>query len=116
IGDRAVALPVLAARPEDLRALCLDQLSRLGLALYERPLGLDTHGLARLSEHTWPGNDAELASVLLQAALVARGEVVGTTELEAIGFVPLGRAQERASERPQKGAGPIPMTRRKRSR
>lgn len=89
LGDRAVALPDLASRAEDLRALSLDYLVRIGMRVRGRPLGLDLPALAMLGEHLWPGNDAELYAVLLRAALVAEGkDVIGARELEAIGFTP----------------------------
>ncbi|AKT41599.1 hypothetical protein [Chondromyces crocatus] len=86
LGDRAVALPTLADRGEDLRALSLEHLARLGTRLRGRPLGLDLHALSMILEYTWPGNDAELGAVLLRAVLVTEGDVVGVRELAAIGF------------------------------
>jgi DNA-binding NtrC family response regulator len=88
LGDRAVALPDLASRAEDLRALSLDYLVRIGMRIRGRPLGLDLPALALLGEHLWPGNDAELYAVLLRAALAAEGDVIGARELHAIGFAP----------------------------
>jgi hypothetical protein len=86
LGDRAVALPALAARGEDLRALALDHLARIGTRLRGRPLGLDLRALQAILDHPWPGNDAEMGAVLLRAALVTEGDVVGEKQLEAIGF------------------------------
>jgi transcriptional regulator with AAA-type ATPase domain len=86
LGDRAVALPTLAARAEDLRALAIEHLGRIGVRLQSRPLGLDSRALAALLEHTWPGNEAELSATLLRAALVTEGEVIGVGELVRIGF------------------------------
>jgi hypothetical protein len=86
LGDRAVALPALAARGEDLRALALDHLARIGTRLRGRPLGLDLAALSAILEYAWPGNDAELGAVLLRAAIATEGDVVGARELEAIGF------------------------------
>jgi transcriptional regulator with AAA-type ATPase domain len=105
LGDRAVALPDLASRAEDLRALSLDYLVRIGMRLRGRPLGLDLPALALLGEHLWPGNDAELYAVLLRAALAAEGDVIGARELQAIGFAPgersfagIGEPRKRARE------------------
>jgi transcriptional regulator with AAA-type ATPase domain len=86
LGDRAVALPTLAARAEDLRALAIEHLGRIGVRLQSRPLGLNDRALVALLEHTWPGNDAELSATLLRAALVTEGDVIGVRELERIGF------------------------------
>jgi hypothetical protein len=86
LGDRAVALPTLASRSEDLRALAIEQLARISVRLGSRPLGLAPKALEALLEHTWPGNDAELHATLLRAALVTEGEVIGVRELGRIGF------------------------------
>ena len=86
LGDRAVALPTLASRAEDLRALAIEQLARISVRLGSRPLGLAPRALEALLEHPWPGNDAELYATLLRAALVTEGEVLGTRELGRIGF------------------------------
>ncbi|WP_437329697.1 hypothetical protein [Sorangium sp. So ce381] len=88
LGDRAVALPSLSSRAEDLRALALDHLARIGVRLRGRPFGLDLRALQAVLDHPWPGNDAEMGAVLLRAALVAKGDVVGESELAAIGFAP----------------------------
>ncbi|WP_437602765.1 hypothetical protein WMF28_14175 [Sorangium sp. So ce590] len=88
LGDRAVALPSLSSRGEDLRALSLDHLARIGVRLRGRPFGLDLRALQAVLDHPWPGNDAEMGAVLLRAALVAKGDVIGEKELAAIGFAP----------------------------
>jgi hypothetical protein len=112
IGDRAVALPVLANRGEDLRGLCIDHLARMGVRLSGQPMGIDTPALALLAEHAWPGNDVELEALLLRAARAATGNVIGVRELSAAGFSPV--AAERGPERSARSAGPIPITRRRR--
>ncbi len=81
LGDRAVALPSLAARSEDLGALALDALARLGLRLRGKPLGLAPKALAALVEHDWPANDAELYATLLRAALAAEGDAIREADL-----------------------------------
>jgi transcriptional regulator of acetoin/glycerol metabolism len=109
LGDHAVALPTLADRAEDIRALALEHLGRIGVRLQSRPLGLDSHALAALLEHTWPGNEAELQATLLRASLITEGEVIGVRELDRIGF-PIPRDQRRPSAQP----APLP-TRARRS-
>lgn len=86
LGDRAVALPPLAARAEDLRGLLLDRLARIGERLRGRPMGLAPQALAALTEHAWPGNDAEMEAVLVRAALVSEGDVIGLVALRTSGF------------------------------
>jgi hypothetical protein len=87
-GDNAIAIPPLRERPEDLRALMLDGLARAGLSTKGVPIGVDPGALRLLMEHAWPGNDAELAGVLLRVAQVARGPAVTPADLTAIGFSP----------------------------
>ncbi|MCC6521777.1 MAG: hypothetical protein IT373_03875 [Polyangiaceae bacterium] len=93
LGDRAVVLPALALRAEDLRALALYMLTRIGLRLRGAPLGLNLRAQALLNEHLWPGNDAELESVLTLAALEAEGEVVGPEVLERAFALRAGRGR-----------------------
>jgi len=85
-----IAIPALADRPEDLRALVLDRLTRLGLNLHGRPLGIEPGALALLAEHDFPGNDAELESVLVRAAKSGEGDLVRRRDLLALGFSPEG--------------------------
>lgn len=82
VGDRILRLPTLAERSEDLRALALHELSRIGLRMRGAPFGLSLRGQALVNEHPWPGNDAELSAVLLRAALATEGDVVNETLLE----------------------------------
>ncbi|MBI5537918.1 MAG: hypothetical protein HY898_34670 [Deltaproteobacteria bacterium] len=86
LGDRAVPLPTLASRSEDIRALTLDHLARLGVRLRGTPLGVDDGALKQLLEHGWPGNDVEFADVMLRASLVCQGPRVTDEDLRAIGF------------------------------
>jgi DNA-binding NtrC family response regulator len=73
LGEQTVALPRLAARPEDLRALALHHLTRIGLRERKKPIGIDASALEWLLEHDWPGNETEFESVLIRAALAMEG-------------------------------------------
>ncbi|MBM4359866.1 MAG: hypothetical protein FJ096_17320 [Deltaproteobacteria bacterium] len=75
-GERVLDPPPLAARSEDLRALALMELTRLGSRLRGRPMGLALDAQQELVEYEWPGNEGEFEAVLLRAALRATGEVV----------------------------------------
>lgn len=86
LGEGALSLPTLESRAEDMRALCAEHLIRIGTRLHAKPYGLDIRALALLQEHDWPGNDTELESVLLRAALQCEGDVIGLYDLQAIGF------------------------------
>jgi hypothetical protein len=93
LGDRAIPIPPLSARAEDIRAITLDHLARLGVRLRGVPLGIDDGGLAALIEHDWPGNDVEFEDVMLRAALVCRGPRVTAEDLTMIGFDHRDRGQ-----------------------
>lgn len=90
LGEAPLALPRLVERAEDLRSLSLDRLGRIGVRLRGRPMGIDARAMARLVEHSWPGNELELDDVLSRAAAVAERDVVGAEDLERIGFVVVG--------------------------
>ena len=83
-----MALPRLSERTDDLRALSLDALARRCLELGREPLGLDAGALRLLLEHSWPGNEAELGTVLGRAAAIAQGRVLSAVDLSASGFRP----------------------------
>lgn len=91
--DTEIALPPLADRADDLFALALDTLARRCLELGKQPLGIDQPAMRLLLEHTWPGNDIELAAVLGRVAAFAPGPTVTASDLEAIGFKPEREAE-----------------------
>jgi transcriptional regulator of acetoin/glycerol metabolism len=66
-----VRIAPLALRIEDLHALALDRLVAIAGALGRPPLGLAPDALQLLIEHSWPGDDVELDSVLVLAATSA---------------------------------------------
>jgi DNA-binding NtrC family response regulator len=86
LGASEVVLPTLAERPEDLQALALEALSRVGLSLRGEPLGLEPAAMRLLGEHDWPGNELEFRARLLSAARRAPGAVVRVDDLLATGF------------------------------
>jgi hypothetical protein len=86
--ETPVVLPRLRDRPEDLRAILTDRLAREGLRVLGRPVGIDHAAYARLVEHPFPGEDAELAAIVQR--LVARvaqdpaRDVVGAADVDAL--------------------------------
>jgi hypothetical protein len=66
-----VRIAPLARRIEDLHALALDRLVAIAGSLGRPPLGLAPDALELLIEHSWPGDDVELESVLVLAATSA---------------------------------------------
>ena len=89
LGTESVRLPTLAQRAEDLRALAIDVLARLGVRHRGTALGLDAHALHLLQEHQWPGNDSELQDVLTRAARHEASQVITAATLAAVGFRPV---------------------------
>ena len=111
LGDRAVALPEISARAEDLSLLVLDKLTRLGQRLHGAPLGIEPHAMLALVEYNFPGNDMELETLLLRAILAAPAgaKIVTLRELEAAGFSPPPDSTRRVRR-----AAPVAEGRRKR--
>lgn len=88
-----VLLPRLRDRPEDLRALVTDRLAREGLRVHGRPIGIEPSAYARLAEHPFAGNDAELTAVVCRLVARCTGDAVRVTDLEALRLPPEGGAQ-----------------------
>jgi hypothetical protein len=98
IGDRTLVLPPLADRAEDLRALALHKLGRIGMRLRGKPLGISMHAQDLLNEHDWPGNDVELEAVLVRAARACHGDVVEAADVTlALGTLGGPRSSRRAA-------------------
>jgi transcriptional regulator with AAA-type ATPase domain len=97
LGDRSLPLPALASRSEDLRSMAMEILGHAGMALRGVPLGIAPDALAELLEHGFPVNDQELSTILLAAAIDAKGITISASDLERAGFVaqPLEKVQRR---------------------
>lgn len=76
-----VRLPALSDRPEDLQALILETLTRLGPGPDGEPLGIEPAALRVLLDHDWSGNDAELKGALTRAAARCRGTRITSENL-----------------------------------
>ncbi len=87
LGDAAVTpivLPRLAERPEDLHAIVVDRLAREGLRTRGAPVGLDDKAFGRLVEHGFPGEDAELTSIVQRLVARLEGDVVTAKDVDAL--------------------------------
>jgi hypothetical protein len=82
--DAAVPLPRLRDRPEDLRAILTDRLAREGLRVHGRPVGIDHAAYGRLVDHTFPGEDAELAAIVQRLVARCQGDVVRAADVDAL--------------------------------
>lgn len=76
-----VRLKPLRDRPEDVAPLVRHFIHRFNDELSRSITGVDDATMRRLSEHGWPGNAAELESVLKRACIVARGDVITIADL-----------------------------------
>jgi DNA-binding NtrC family response regulator len=79
-----IVLPRLRDRIEDLRALLTDRLAREGLRVLGRPIGIDHAAYARLVEHLFPGEDAELGVIVQRLVVRCSGDVVRATDVDAL--------------------------------
>lgn len=81
LEGRELALPRLAERAEDLRALALEGLIRLRVGTQGEPLGIEPAALALLAEHEFPGNELELFGLLARTAATATGTRITAQDL-----------------------------------
>ena len=81
-----IDLPGLRHRPEDLFSIVADRLAREGLRVRGRPLGIDAAAFARLVEHPFEGEDAELTAIVTRLVAHARGDVVKAADVDALGL------------------------------
>jgi hypothetical protein len=87
LGDAAespVSLPRLCDRPEDLRAILTDRLAREGLRVRGTPVGIDQSAFALLIDHTFPGEDAELAAVVQRLVAACQGDVIRADDVREV--------------------------------
>jgi DNA-binding NtrC family response regulator len=75
------AIPPLRQRREDIAPIAQALLERLCARYHQRPIMLGPGALARLLQHTWPGNIRELVSVLESALLEAENGVILAADL-----------------------------------
>ena len=75
------AIPPLRQRREDIAPLAQFLLDRLCVRYQQRPVALGPGTLARLLQHTWPGNIRELVSVLENGLLEADNGVIRPLDL-----------------------------------
>ena len=75
------AVPPLRQRKEDIAPLTQELLRRICVRYQQRPVVLGPGALARLMQHSWPGNIRELASVLEAALLEAANGSIRAEDL-----------------------------------
>ncbi|HVJ88984.1 MAG TPA: hypothetical protein VM580_04210, partial [Labilithrix sp.] len=82
-----ILLPGLRDRPEDLHSIIADRLAREGLRVHGRPIGIDAGAFGRLVEHSFDGEDAELASIVTRLVARVEGDVVRAADVDALRLV-----------------------------
>ncbi len=87
-------IPTLAERGDDLRALVLDKVARLGMSLYGEPRAVDPAVLAELLNYAWPGNELELDTILLLLVQKAATPLITLDVLEQTNFYGLVKQDE----------------------
>ena len=78
-----IELPRLRDRSEDLFSIVSDRLAREGLRIRGKPLGIEASAFARLVEHPFEGEDAELAALITRVAARTQGDVVKAADMDA---------------------------------
>ena len=76
-----IRLPPLRDRRDDIPLLVRHFIQRFNSDLDRRISGVDDQVMRRLQDHQWPGNVAELESVLKRACIVTRGDVIGAEDI-----------------------------------
>lgn len=77
-----IKLPSLRERPEDIRVLAENFLSRLAKTRGETKCALSKDAYARMMEHAWPGNIRELENILERASLFCSDHQISVEDLE----------------------------------
>jgi hypothetical protein len=90
----AITLPGLRERPEDLRSIVADRLAREGLRTRGRPVGIEAAAFARLVEHPFEAEDAELATIVTRLVALATDDVVRVADIESLGLIDVPEADE----------------------
>jgi transcriptional regulator with GAF, ATPase, and Fis domain len=75
-------LPPLRDRLEDLPQLCAAMLAEQSQRTARAGMRVTEAGVARLRQHTWPGNLRELANALERATIVSAGHELGPDDFE----------------------------------
>ena len=79
-NGRAIAVPPLRDRREDIPVLVDHYVRKYGRQLGKQVEGVSPASMQRLEAYAWPGNIRELAAVLERAILVARESVIEIDE------------------------------------
>lgn len=101
-----ISLPPLRERPEDVRELGLEFLSRAAAQAGRGDLFFSVEAFACLLRYAWPGNVRELRNVVERAVIFAAGPSIGPQDLPA--EVRVGVEPARRPGRVGRGADSVP--------
>ncbi|MCC6487026.1 MAG: sigma-54-dependent Fis family transcriptional regulator [Candidatus Hydrogenedentes bacterium] len=76
-----IAIPALAARPDDVESLAAGMLPFFAAQNHKRISGFTQKAIAALRGYPWPGNIRELRNVVERAAILCAGELVDVCHL-----------------------------------
>jgi len=76
-----ISVPPLRERRGDIELVANALLSRIHEETYRDIRSISDEAIERLQSYDWPGNVRELQNVLMRAAIVARGTVIGSDHL-----------------------------------
>lgn len=80
LGYAQLSLPPLRARRGDIKLLALHQLTLINRSI-PSPRRLDASAIARLEQHTWPGNIRELANTIGRSALLCEKPILQAADM-----------------------------------
>ena len=78
-----IELPPLRERPEDIPDLVSHFVRRCNAELGRAIKGVDDRATRAIEAHPWPGNVAELQTLVKRACILARGDVITLNEVES---------------------------------
>ena len=82
--EAPIRLPRIRERSEDVRAILTDRLAREGLRVRGVPVGLDHGAYAKMVEYDFPGEDAELSTIVQALVAECTGDVVHAADVERL--------------------------------
>ncbi len=94
LAGRTIRVLPLRERPEDVELLVNHYAKLFGRrAQPDRPVRFTPEAMKKLRRHTWPGNIDELRSVVQQAVMASRDEIIGPFDVH---FTPQTDASDRS--------------------
>lgn len=80
----SIRIPPLRERPEDIPSLIQVILKKLNRHMDKKIIGISPEVNRSLKDYSWPGNVRELENVVERMLIMAKGEVVEESDLQAV--------------------------------